>query len=233
MSTTSLVFVFTSNAARANTLHDSIRSVGYMSESIRVDKGVDAGLANIDRGLAAAVVAVVDSSAKQSQLITELLQQPHCPPILAVVESASASAISAAMEAGASDFVVAPLINDELAARIAVQAKRRIPPKDKLNALEWGPYRFNVESRQLSLHGKSLVLTDKEFDLAMAMFQGASEVQTRIDLAARIWGHPGLVHSRTIDTHISRLRRKLDLRPLNGFRLVSVYDVGYRLDIVT
>nr|WP_281397617.1 helix-turn-helix domain-containing protein [endosymbiont of Lamellibrachia barhami] len=76
----------------------------------------------------------------------------------------------------------------------------------------------------------SIELTEKEFQLAWILFSNVGRLLSRDHLLETVWGFgPGLV-TRTVDTHMSRLRRKLSLVPENGWRLKAVYHQGYRLE---
>jgi DNA-binding response OmpR family regulator len=75
-------------------------------------------------------------------------------------------------------------------------------------------------------------LTEKEFVLAVFLFQNLGRLFSRGHLLEAIWALSAAVPTRTLDTHISRVRKKLDLHPTNGFRLVPTYNYGYRLESV-
>ena len=94
-------------------------------------------------------------------------------------------------------------------------------------------YRLDLKHRTVSRDGKPLEsLTDKEFSLAIFLFQNLGRLLSRGHLLEAIWGLNATIPTRTLDTHISRLRKKLELYPANGFRLVPAYNYGYRLDRV-
>ena len=76
-------------------------------------------------------------------------------------------------------------------------------------------------------------LTAKEFELAIFLFKNSGKLLSRELIANSVWGRPISDLSRTIDTHISRIRKKLDLCPEHGYRLQPIYNAGYRLERVT
>jgi DNA-binding response OmpR family regulator len=78
--------------------------------------------------------------------------------------------------------------------------------------------------------GTPVDLKHREYELAYLLFSRIGELLSRKYLQESVWGGQADVVSRTLDTHVSRLRVKLDLRPENGFRLSSVYSLGYRLE---
>jgi DNA-binding winged helix-turn-helix (wHTH) protein len=91
-----------------------------------------------------------------------------------------------------------------------------------------------LSARQLEVDGRPLVLTQKEFDLALTLFRNMGRVLSRQHLLEAIWGSNNSMEtalmSRTLDTHVSRVRTLLGLRADNGYRLSAIYGQGYRLD---
>ena len=78
-----------------------------------------------------------------------------------------------------------------------------------------------------------VALTQKEFELALFLFRNAGRLMSRSYLLENVWGHSAELNTRTLDTHISRLRKKLQLGEGSGWRLASAYRHGYRLEPVT
>ena len=137
-----------------------------------------------------------------------------------------------ALEAGADEYVVKPFRTAELAAR-AGSLLRRARRNEKIeNTIAVGPYILDTTQRSVMFDNKTLKLTAKEFDVVAYLFANVGRVVSRDLLAKLAWGRELDRTSRTVDTHICRIRRKLSLRPENGVRLSSVYTHGYRLDEV-
>ncbi len=80
------------------------------------------------------------------------------------------------------------------------------------------------------MHGKTVDLTQKEFDLALLFFRHLGRPLSRAFIHETVWSRDAELVSRTMDTHVSRVRNKLALRPENGYRLAPVYSYGYRLE---
>ena len=94
---------------------------------------------------------------------------------------------------------------------------------------------FRLESKTSTVFaaGKVIHTTQREFDLAFLLFRHVDLLLSRNQIMEAVWGRRAIdANSRTIDTHISRLRLKLDLRPETGFVLGTVYNHGYRLEQV-
>ena len=100
----------------------------------------------------------------------------------------------------------------------------------------WGRYKFMPIGRRLEIDGKAVSLTQKEFDIALFLFRNKGRLLSRRHLLESLWGSsnpPGTeLMSRSLDTHISRIRSVLNLRPENGYRLSAVYGQGYRLESI-
>jgi DNA-binding response OmpR family regulator len=75
-------------------------------------------------------------------------------------------------------------------------------------------------------------LKNREYELALFLFQNLGRLLSREHLHEAVWGLGIEALSRSLDTHISRLRTKLDLRPANGFLLLAIYGLGYRLEAI-
>ncbi len=133
-----------------------------------------------------------------------------------------------ALQAGADDYIVKPAKQQELLARLATAVRRASPAG--IMVLKLGAYEVDVPRHTLSLQGKAMTLTQKEFDLAVYCFQNPGKLLSRDHLLNKIWGLNTEVDTRTVDTHVSRLRKKLQIDGRHGWKMGSVYGYGYRLD---
>jgi DNA-binding response OmpR family regulator len=151
-------------------------------------------------------------------------------PVIVVTARDDEATVCAALASGADDYVVKPPKPRELLARIAAVARR--VHAGRLPVLRMGAYEVDVQKHQLSIDGKPVTLTQKEFDLAVYFFQSPGKLLSRDHLLNRIWGISAEVDTRTVDTHVSRLRKKLSLDGGRGWKLTPVYGYGYRFDQV-
>ncbi len=151
-------------------------------------------------------------------------------PVLVVTSRDDEATVVAALKMGADDYVVKPPKPMELLARIENVA-RRVKPGG-LPVLRLGSFEVDVARHRLTLDGNAITLTQKEFDLSVYLFQNPGKLLSRDHLLDKIWGLNTEVDTRTVDTHISRLRKKLLLDGSKGWKLTPIYGYGYRFDRV-
>ncbi len=131
-----------------------------------------------------------------------------------------------AFASGADDFLARPFHYEELVARIhAVLRRTARRPHERLQA---GPIRIDLPARRVTLDGEQVVLSGKEFELLVALAADPERVFTKEELLRDVWDFRSIGHTRTIDSHASRLRRKLQARGGGPF-VVNEWGIGYRL----
>jgi len=154
-------------------------------------------------------------------------------PVLFLTQKDGENDIVTALDAGADDYLVKPARPAELKARLNALSRRINNDDDDQEELVIGPYVINLSKRTIHSSGEDISLTDKDFDLALFMFQNIGRLLSRDFLLERVWGITSDINTRTVDTHMSRLRRKLNIKPENGFRVKTIYQHGYRLERVS
>ena len=150
-------------------------------------------------------------------------------PILFITHRSEERDIVEGLQCGADDFMTKPVRVAELKARIHALLRRAYPECTD-DVQTFGPYTFTRSSLSVTFGGKEVVLTYREFALALLLFQNAGRLMSRDHLREAVWGQNSEVLSRTLDTHVSRLRQVLQLRPGNRYSIAAVYGLGYRLD---
>ena len=132
---------------------------------------------------------------------------------------------------GADDYVTKPFGLMELMARIEALLRRApATPNAGATVYRFGRVEIHTESQAVSMDGAAILLTPKEYGLLMALVLRNGAVASRIELMREVWGHSSAVISRTVDTHIAELRRKLERDPARPRYIVTVRKSGYRLD---
>jgi DNA-binding response OmpR family regulator len=152
-------------------------------------------------------------------------------PILFVTDRHDEGDLVEGLNAGADDFMVKPARAGELEARVNALLRRSYPAQHEAELI-FGPYHFYPPSRLLKVRGVQVELKNREYELALFLFQNLGRLLSREHLHEAVWGLGVEALSRSLDTHISRLRTKLDLRPANGFLLLAIYGLGYRLETI-
>jgi len=151
------------------------------------------------------------------------------PPILFVTSRGDEIDIVRALNLGADDYVVKPIRVAELQARVGALLRRSFPAQAD-DVQTFGDIRFDLARQIVIVRDDEVVVTLKEFSLALLLFQNLDRPLSRAYLLDKIWGISPDLQTRTLDAHVSRIRSKLGLRPESGYRLSPVYSYGYRLE---
>jgi len=146
--------------------------------------------------------------------------------------------IVSGLMAGADDYMTKPIREGELSARLHALSKRirlsstgSVVPSAPLTTLEAGVYSFDLFNKTAKVRNEAVELKPKEFDIATLFFQNIGQLISRERIMEAVWGRELVMTSRTLDTHMSQFRTKLQLKPDNHVRLTTVYTIGYRLDM--
>src|SRR5690348_8456622 len=147
---------------------------------------------------------------------------------LIVLGDARADAVDRvqAFERGCDDFVPRPFHYEELVARIHAVLRRTKPPLRERFAA--GPVAIDRATRRVTVHGFPVAMAAKEFELLAKLASDPTRVFTKEELLREVWGFVALGRTRTLDSHASRLRRKLALAGADDC-VLNVWGVGYRL----
>ncbi|PYE14746.1 DNA-binding response OmpR family regulator [Williamsia limnetica] len=132
------------------------------------------------------------------------------------------------LDAGADDYVGKPFRLAELLARVRALLRR----KQSVDVvIEAGDIHLDARGRRVLVAGEDATLANREFDLLRYLMERGGEVVSREEILTEVWGTPDLLSSKTLDMHISWLRRKIgDDRPGRKKRIVTVRGVGFRFD---
>ena len=163
--------------------------------------------------------------------VLEYIRKFH-PDMPAIMLTARAENIDIVrgLQAGADDYVSKPVDPDVLAMRIKSLLRRsKGEVKNVSENVTLGRYLLRPSTSTIYLGDEEIVLPKREFDMAMLFFTNPNRLLSRQYLAATLWGKVVDYQSRTIDTHVARLRKNLKLDPACGISLNALYGFGYTL----
>ncbi len=130
-------------------------------------------------------------------------------------------------EVGADDYIVKPFSSRELLLRIKAVLRRSLPEKEAGRAITVGPIVIDTDRHQVRIADEEIVLTTTEFKLLLNLAERIGRVQSRDLLLKNVWGYNYVGDTRTVDTHITRLRTKLGEA---GELIKTIRGFGYKLE---
>lgn len=140
--------------------------------------------------------------------------------------------IVSGLQAGADDYMIKPVKQRELLARMKAVERRATSISDEEEIVDLEPFQIDKVNRSIRRDGEPIELTQKEYELALFLFRNQGRVMSRAHILENVWGRNPIINTRTVDTHVSRIRGKLGITPEEGWRLTSIYQHGYRLERV-
>lgn len=146
-------------------------------------------------------------------------------PVLAVTSRDSELDRVLGFQAGADDYVIKPYGAPELLARMSAVMRRARPGRPAGSHTQMGPLTIEQDTRSVLLHGRPVPVTLKEFELLLLLASRPGTVVPRRQILQQVWQDTDVQRSRTIDTHVSSLRRKLG----SGSWIITVRGVGFKL----
>ena len=222
------VLVVEDNADLAYGLRNSLEIAGY--EVLVAEDGV--------RGLEMARTPAPDLLILDLMLpgidgyrvLRTLREEGHGVPVLILTARGEEADKVLGFRLGADDYVTKPFGVLELIARVEARLRPRADAAGRA-ADQWerhGDLELNVAARQLRRHGQPVELSPKEFALLVTLIRREGAVVSRVELLKAVWGYSAAVLSRTVDTHVALLRRKIEDDPAAPRHIVTVWKTGYR-----
>jgi DNA-binding response OmpR family regulator len=158
----------------------------------------------------------------------------HTPILMLTAKSSELDRVLG-LELGADDYLTKPFSMLELAARVKgvfrraeVAAAARQQDASATQLIEQGALRIDFQRHEVRLHGQSLELTAKEFELLAHFARAPGRVFTRAQLLDQVWGYHHSGYEHTVNSHINRLRNKIERDPGNPEYIQTVWGVGYK-----
>jgi two-component system, OmpR family, alkaline phosphatase synthesis response regulator PhoP len=165
------------------------------------------------------------------EILRKLRRQGARMPVLVLTARGQESDKVVALKLGADDYLTKPFGLLELLARVEALLRRSgVARGAGPSTLRFGEVELQAESRTVLRRGRPVELTPKEFDLLAALLRAEGAVVPREELLRRVWGYRSLVVTRTLDSHVAELRRKLEPTPGSPRHILTVRKVGYRIE---
>jgi DNA-binding response OmpR family regulator len=151
-------------------------------------------------------------------------------PVILLSSVGGTELVVNALHSGADDFVVSPVAPLELAARIHA-ILRRTNRRQARRTIELAGFTIDRDANACSYEGNPVELTPREFTMAWLLFSAPGEYISRETISSTIWGTGSEIAGRTIEQHVYKLRKKLQLGPERGILIRTAYNQGYRLEL--
>lgn len=136
------------------------------------------------------------------------------------------------LDIGADDYVIKPFSANEVMARVrAVLRRIQVQEQQKQNIYEVSNLKIDLDKYVVEIGGEEVPLTKKEIELLWTLAKNSTKVFSRENLLDSIWGYDYFGDSRTVDSHIKRLRAKLDKYAHEGWDIKTIWGVGYRFEV--
>lgn len=155
-------------------------------------------------------------------------------PIMMLTSRSSEAERIEGLESGADDYLTKPFSVPEFMARVRAIFRRVDafdPAVTEPDSVSAGPVSIDVARREVCLNGRPVSLTAREFDLLLHLARHPGQVFSRSSLLDSVWGHGHDGYEHTVNSHINRLRAKVEANPSDPSLVVTVWGVGYKLDV--
>lgn len=215
------VLVVEKNTAAAESLTNSLRRQGYNT------KGVSTGICALKKYHDADLVLLDFELPDLDGLeVCRGIRAACDVPIIAITTRGTELDLVLGLQAGSDDYLVKPYGFRELIARIEAVMRRGAHPRPPTErTISHGSLRVDFGIREVSLNSQPITVTRKEFDLLYLLARKSETIVSRREIMSKVWNTEGVQFSRTIDTHISSLRRKLG----SSAWITTVRGVGFRI----
>jgi len=199
-----------------------------------VHDGVE-GLQRFEQGRHAMVILdLMLPSMGGLEVCKRLRQQNAKTPVIMLTSKASELDRVLGLEIGADDYITKPFSIPELMARVKAQFRRQDafnpPAAVHVKKLQFNALIIEPEKHYVELDGKVINLTAKEFDLLLYFANHPGRVYSRIELLDQVWGYSFEGYEHTVNSHINRLRAKIESNPAKPSYIMTVWGVGYKFN---
>jgi len=220
------VLIVEDDEALSVALRDGFESEGY-SVLLAGDGAKGLELASA-AGVSLIILDIMLPSASGLDLCNQIRKTGIDIPIIFLSVRSDESDKVLGFKLGADDYLTKPFSFMELTARVEAVLRRVAGPRKDLDKYQFGDIEINFRTREATKCGGPLELSGREFEVLDYLIQHNGEVVTRNQLLDAIWGYDNYPFTRTVDVHISKLRRKIEENPEQPRHLITVHRTGYR-----
>jgi DNA-binding response OmpR family regulator len=206
-------------------LEDNLRFEGY--QTMAAANGEDALALALTKAFDLILLDIMMPKVSGWEVCRALRQKGIDVPIIMLTARGQEADRVQGLELGADDYITKPFSLRELLARVRA-VLRRPGPRQKFEEFAFGDVRIHRRGRQVFKGGREVRLTRKEFDLLIYLVEHRGEIVTRERLLDEVWGYERFPTTRTVDTHVLRLRRKFETDPDRPALIETVHGQGYR-----
>jgi DNA-binding response OmpR family regulator len=224
------ILVVEDDDALRETLADQLAEDGeFVATCVASIEQAEAKLVQKDAHFDVVVLDITLPDGDGRELCARLRKKGHRMPIIMLTGSADAVDVVRGFDAGANDYVTKPFRLTELLARLRAQMRSFENSEDAVFTI--GPYTFRPSAKLLQdpVKNRRIRLTAKETGILKLLYRAGNRTVARQVLLTEVWGYNVAVSTHTLETHIYRLRRKIEPDPANTLLLITDRD-GYRLD---
>jgi DNA-binding response OmpR family regulator len=152
---------------------------------------------------------------------------PDLPIIILTAKSQEAEIVTG-LELGADDYITKPFSVLELLARIKAVLRRTKSGSQIPEVYRSGDLEINFRKYSTRKKGKSLALSPREYEILKYFIERCGEIVSREDLLNQVWGYDSFPNTRTVDTHIAKLRQKIEDKPEEPELIITIHGIGYK-----
>ncbi len=197
-------------------------------ETVDVFDG-EAALPNLSPDVVLCVLDIMMPKMTGIEVCREIRKTSQLPILMLTAKGEEIDRI-VGLELGADDYIVKPFSPREVVARIkAVLRRTSEQPKSDSSVITYNGLTIDLKSYTVTLRGEPVICTPKEIEILHMLAANPGQVFTREQLLSKVWGYDFAGETRTVDTHIKRIRAKLDSTGL-GWSIKTIYGVGYKFE---
>ena len=213
-------------------VHESLR-IYFEAEGYEVVDAFDGeeGLSKADSSISLMILDIMMPKKSGIEVCREIRKTSSLPVVMLTAKGEEIDRILG-LELGADDYIVKPFSPREVVARVKA-ILRRVEVKEQTkdsNTVSYNGLSIDLNSYTVLLRGERVICTPKEIEILYMLASNPGQVFTRDTLLSRVWGYDFAGETRTVDTHIKRLRAKLDSEGL-GWSIKTIYGVGYKFEL--